>query len=94
MAPPPKPHFKNWKNSDWSRWNVPENSEKAESAVDGWGEPIDDGDADELILEEVVSPWEDGKINDLGWGEESSEKYKPPHVKALEEQNKSIYNGW
>ena len=54
-----------------------------------WGEKEGDGEEGELVLEEVQE-W--GDVN--GWGEETSDKYKPPHIKAFEEQAKTEVSGW
>jgi len=81
VAPAPK----SWKyKSNWSRWR-----EKEEGS--GWGEEESDrgGEKGELVLEEVKG-W--GDVN--GWGEEREDKYKPPHIKALEEQANSDVSGW
>lgn len=55
--------------------------------MNGWGETeTEAGDEEELVLEEVKGWGEGGS-----WGED---KYKPPHIKALQEQAKTEVCGW
>lgn len=81
----PRPKF--WtKKDDWSRWR--NGTENENESVSGWGE-AEGGDGDEngeLVLEEVKG-WGEGN----GWGED---KYKPPHIKALEEQAQTEVMEW
>jgi len=76
----------------------------------GWGEYTPGEEDGELVLEEVQSPgwgtspgWSSGNANANGWGESSGsaegwessgDKYKPPHIKALEEKAQTQTAGW
>lgn len=68
-------------SNDQSRWREATSKEGNE-----WGEQ-DDGEG-ELVLEEVQG-W-----GGSGWGEETLDKYKPPHIKALEDQASTEFSGW
>jgi hypothetical protein len=88
-------------------WGKPADSSDVNG---GWGEYTPGEEDGDLVLEEVQSPgwvaspgWSSGNGKANGWGESSGsaegwgssdDKYKPPHIKALEEKAQTQAAGW
>jgi len=84
------------RDEGWGRPTV-ENG-NAKSGAEAWGTPSAVGAADwgtgpRVGWDNVANGgWE--SINTTGWGESPDQKYKPPHIKALEEKAQIEAVGW
>ncbi|KAF8850579.1 hypothetical protein BDZ45DRAFT_751580 [Acephala macrosclerotiorum] len=94
-----------WKRPSWNRFATPTTGEKVtgcawtingDAETDAGGDG--DGDNGELVLEEIMegesanSRAAEGLTSLANWG--GDDKYKPPHIKALEEKALVEATGW